>query len=63
MKIALSLMTILWLASCVSPGDFCDLAFPIETDDQTLAETIVARDRGMGEDINTHNDMVYRCKK
>lgn len=52
--IRVSLISFLVLSSCTY-GDFCDVSEPIQTDDRTLAATMVQLDRPFSERIAEHN--------
>ena len=54
----LSCLTV-FVSGCSDPkttGDYCDIAFPLTTNDEIVADAIVENDKAFARGLLTHNE-------
>ena len=42
--------------SGTTTGNFCDIAFPLTTNDEIVADAIIENDKAFARDLLTHNE-------
>ena len=50
---------IVFVSGCSDPkttGDYCDIAFPLTTNDEIVADAIVENDKAFARGLLTHNE-------